>query len=446
MRTEPAPLLPAEWTGPRHFKKPRLLWWPLVGVVLAYVALASVFSWLTPAWENNDESDHVQYIEHVVATGLPPAISLKNGIESHQAPLYYYLAAGWQDLLQIPSFTPRAQPAATSPEWRGAQLYYVSHNYTPREHQQAIWVHELRLLSILFGIAVVATAYVTGWLLSRRVFVAAAAATTVAMWPKFLVVTSAVTNSSLAYALSAAALPCLVLWWQRRQVVCAAAFGLTTGLAALTDITTLAVTGVSFLVLIVLSARRRDWKTPVTAAGSFLAVSAWWFAYNIDRYGDPLRSHVTSEYLKPFAGGALVRNPPQLSLQIVDTFGKVLVHSIWWDGGWNQLHLPGTVDWALSFVAVACVVAALAWRTSGWPLLLAYSLGSGIAWLLLVRATTQGEGRYLLISVVPWALLLVGGVSKLARGHPAALWIWPAAFLGIDVWLVTALLIPYGRL
>jgi hypothetical protein len=446
LRTEPAPPLAEERTGPRHFKESRLLWWPLAVVVIGYVALASVVAWRTPAWENNDESDHIRYVEHVVATGLPPAISLQNGIESHQAPLYYYLAAGWQDLLGIPSFTPNAQPATDSPTWRGVQLDYLSHAYTPAQHRQAVWVHELRLLSIIFGIVTITAAYATGWLLLRRTLPAAALATTVALWPKFLVVTTAVTNSSLAYALCAAGLPLLVLWWHRRRLVWAAGFGAVAGAAALTDITTLPLTGVSLLIVIGLSARRRDWISPAAALGSFLGIAGWWFGYNIERYGDPLRSRITTDYLKPYAGGALIRQPPHLSAQILSAYGRVLVHSFWWDGQWNQLHLPGNLDWGLTFIALFCIAATLAYRLTGWFLVTGYAAGSAIAWLLLVRATTQGEGRYLLIAIVAWAWLLISGITKAARGHPAAWWIWPAAFLGVDLWLVAALLIPYGQL
>ena len=432
--------------GARHFRKSRLVWWPLVGVVVGYVSLASVFAWRTPAWENNDESAHVQYIEHVVSTGLPPAISLKNGVESHQAPLYYYVAAGWQELLQIPSFTPNAAPANASPNWGGAQLFYISHDYTSRQSQQAVWVHELRLLSILLGVITVVAAYATAWLLLRQTAFATAVAATVALWPKFLVVTTAVTNSTLAYALCAAGMPFLLLWWQRREVRWAAAFGLTAGLAVLTDLATLPVVALALLTMIVLKLQQRDRRSPVAAAGTFLGLTGWWFAYNALQYGDPLRSRITTHYLKPFAGGALVRDPPSLSLQILDTFGRVLVHSVWWDGGWNQLHLPGVVDWVFTIAGLVCVVAALAYRVPGWFMLGAYALGSGIAWLLLVRATTQGEGRYLLIALVAWAILLVSGTCKLSGGYPAGWWAWPAAFLGVDLWLVASLLIPYGRL
>src|SRR5262249_39045254 len=79
--------------------------WVTVGVCVAYLGLAVAFSLLTPAWENNDEAQHVQYVEYVARHGSPPHIRLANGTESHQAPLYYYLAAGWQGLLGIGPFT-----------------------------------------------------------------------------------------------------------------------------------------------------------------------------------------------------------------------------------------------------------------------------------------------------------------------------------------------------
>ena len=75
-----------------------------------YLALALPYSLLTRAWEANDELDHAAYIEYIVRHGALPQISGLNGHESHQPPLYYLLAAAWQKLLGIPSFTPSAEP------------------------------------------------------------------------------------------------------------------------------------------------------------------------------------------------------------------------------------------------------------------------------------------------------------------------------------------------
>ena len=69
-----------------------------------YLALALPYSLLTRAWEANDELDHATYIEYIVRHGGLPRISALNGHESHQPPLYYLLAAGWQKLLGIPAF------------------------------------------------------------------------------------------------------------------------------------------------------------------------------------------------------------------------------------------------------------------------------------------------------------------------------------------------------
>jgi len=420
--------------------------WQLAAVLVAYAGLALLFSWRTPAWENNDEADHVTYVEHVAATGSPPPISLAYGVEAAQAPLYYYLAAGWQKALGIPAFTPDDRPAAHPVEWRGARLYYLSHDYDAAERQQALWVHEIRLLSIVLGAGGVACAYAAVRLLTRRAGPAVAVAATVGFWPKYLVVTAAVTNSALAFALCSAALACLAGWWTRRSGWRPVAYGAVAGLAVLADVTTLPVVGAGLALGVGASLWRKRWRQAAASVAAFAAVAGWWFVDNTVTYGDPLREAVTTRFLRPFAGGALIRNPPQLSLSILDTYSRVLVHSVFYDGGWNQLHLPGAWDWALTAAGLACVAAALATRTTGWPLYAGFAAGSVVVWLVLVRATTQGEGRYLLVAVAAWAALLVSGALRAGRGHPLAGWAWPAAFLAVDGWLIATLLVPYGRL
>src|SRR5204862_6742866 len=124
-----------------------------LAVCAMYLAFASAFTLLTPAWENNDERDHVKYIEYVDEHGTPPRIVLENGIESHQPPLYYYLEAGWQRLLGLGTFAVDSPPPSptlfspTGPPWA------LSHAYTPRQPSQAVGVPDLRLVSLLVRLA-----------------------------------------------------------------------------------------------------------------------------------------------------------------------------------------------------------------------------------------------------------------------------------------------------
>jgi hypothetical protein len=52
---------------PRRPGSPRQVWLGLAFVLIVFVVLASTIAVKTPAWESNDEPDHVQNIEALVA-------------------------------------------------------------------------------------------------------------------------------------------------------------------------------------------------------------------------------------------------------------------------------------------------------------------------------------------------------------------------------------------
>ena len=130
--------------------------------VLLAVCASGLFASLMPAWENNDELQHVQYIEYVAHRSAIPQISPANGWESGQPPLYYFLAAGWQALLRIPPFTPRPLPPIRTIS--GPVHLELDHRYNEVERRQAVSVHELRWLSVLLrlDLAVAVTAAIMG--------------------------------------------------------------------------------------------------------------------------------------------------------------------------------------------------------------------------------------------------------------------------------------------
>jgi hypothetical protein len=411
-----------------------------------YLALAVAFSVLTPAWENNDEVDHVRYVEYVAAHGTPPRIGIQNGIESHQPPLYYYLAAGWQRVLGIDPFTPDRPPVKLEAVFAKAG-WVLSHDYTPKQHDQAVSVHLLRVASIVLGLATVLAAVATGWLLTQRLSFAAALGATVALWPKFLVVTSAVTSSALVITLCACAVPCFLLWHRSRTAGWAAATGLLLGAAAIAQFNSLPVAGLMLILLLVLARTEGDWRSPLVAFGCFAAIAGWWFIRNMVLYGDPLASGESQAYLSHVPGlGPLVRDPPSLSLSVLDSSFDTLAHSSWYHGGWNQLELPHALDWIVWAAAAISITAAFLSPLRGRLLLATCVLGSLVAWLLLIRVTTQAEGRYLLVAIVAWATLLVAGAARLAGYRPAALWLWPAIMLGLDVYVLATWLIPDAHL
>lgn len=434
--------------------------------VLVAIALALVFSLLTPAWETNDEPQHVQYIEYVVRTGEIPAISVANGWESAQPPLYYFLAAEWQKLLGIPAFRPIPLPPAL-PTANPVHLLML-HHYTPAERQQAIWVHELRLLSVLLAGVMVGACFWAVWLLSGRVALAAGAALFTALIPKVPVNFGAVTNDSLVDALCALALVAVVMWLRAgsagvgRRLLWSAALGLLLGCAALTKLTSLPVAILLFVLLILASGRfhRGLWE-PAAALAVGAAACGWWYLHNYLVYGDFLAARANERMVRHFFPGCLNISCYPLSdvhhWLVVVPAG--IMQTFWYVGGWNQLTLSSKVSSMLVLAAVVAVAAG-AWLNWEWRLdpgstvrrwalgaMAMVSLGGLGAAYSIALASTQYQGRFMfaglggitaLVTVGTWGALR----RLLGRWDWVAAAIWPMLMACLLGWVMAVYLIP----
>jgi 4-amino-4-deoxy-L-arabinose transferase-like glycosyltransferase len=444
---------------------------PLLGGV--YLALALPYSLLTRAWEANDELDHATYIEYIVRHGALPRISALNGHESHQPPLYYLLAAVWQRLLGIPAFTPSAQPnpdvAADSNA--GRRFLELLHNYTPVQHQDAVYLHELRLLSVLCGLATVLLSYGCARLVFARADVALSAGLLVALLPKQLVVDSVVTNDTLVITLCALALFTFLLSEkarredrQPRRRWLMLGLGVTLGLAAITKLNSLPLAGL-LLSLTAVPALRR-WQlladSALALAGA-LAAALWWFVRNKVLYGQFLASRVTLAYLKAWLPPLVVPVSWTNTGRFLHFVPSQLFRSVWYDGGWNQFDLPKWMNLLLwSLAAISMTSAAVVLRTRRWRGALRPSLSglalfaiagavlAGIAAVLIIaQTTTQSEGRVAFVGLVGFAILLGLGTAagppqnRLAR---AAVFAWPAALVAVNVYVFSNYLVPLSGL
>lgn len=443
---------------------------PPVLISAVYLPLALCYSLMTRAWEANDELDHATYVEYIVRHGSLPLISAANGHESHQPPLYYLLAAGWQKLLDIPAFTPSATPNPRLDAQAAVTDRFLEllHNYTPVQHHDAIYLHELRLLSVLLGLATVLLSYGCARLVFARKPAAVAAALTVALVPKQLVVDSAVTNDSLVITLCAAGLYLFLLSErarrhggrsQRRWLMLG--LGMTLGLAAITKYTS----GPLIVLLVVLTAlpawrrrRRLVIDTGIALAG-LAATSLWWFIRDKVVYGQFLATKATMTYLRAWLPPLIV---PVSWTNLNRFFVFVpsnLYRSTWYDGGWNQYVLPKWLNmavWALAAVSVISAALALWGRRPGgrpWagagPLAIAGVVGSifaGIAAVVIIaQTTTQAEGRVAFAGLVGFALLLVMGLD-FGRNTPVwarvAVFGWPVVLLALNGYVFYEYLVP----
>ncbi|HET7060326.1 MAG TPA: hypothetical protein VFH99_03375 [Candidatus Saccharimonadales bacterium] len=451
------------------FRKPSKKILILAIVCTFYLVLALMYSLWTPAWEANDEADHTIYAERIVAYHHIPHISLANGHESHQPPLYYIALAGWQKILSIPVFEPDPIPVAGG-EALGPSTQPklgLSHNYNSRLKQEAVWVHELRVLSILFGLGTVIFTFLVANALTKKINFSVAATLFVVLLPKQLVINSVVTNDSLVVMLCSLllylAVKCCTAEDKRLRLY-SFLMGATAGAATLTKLNSLPLSILFFAILACFLYKKEKHFLSGTAlyAGGFMLLCAWWLLYNWKMYGDPIAQAASNNYLEAAIPG-LIKPVSWFNTQRFIHFLPSELHSTaWYDGGWNQLILPGWVNtslWALAFISFVGVGVYMRkyvrhWYSGEWwrALFLVTAVATGLlTTYIIARTTVQAEGRVAYIGLSAFAIFCtVGLATVLARVsihlNNAGLFLWPAILALVNVYVLLHILIPLHAL
>ena len=441
--------------GQRH-----VLW-----LALALVTFLSLFGSLaSPLFEPPDELQHYQFVRYLVDQRELPIQTLEGKVsQSHQPPLYYLVGALLVGRIDDPGDIPPRNPF-----W----AYYLAGEVSRDNKQQFLnpnWaafpyngtslvVHLLRLWSVILALGTV----MATWLLGRALWpeepikVAAMLSLSV-LNPMFLYVSGTVNNDNLVILCGA-----LILWlsvvafrngfaWKTTLVI-----GLVWSCAMLSKITGIISVVPWGMALFCATWRRRNPRLFLSRLAAILGIglvlSGWWFARNLQIYGDPL---------------ALQR--------VLDVWGaRELMDLVWiwndliysWTTFWGrfaygQVPLPRLVYW-IFLALVACAAAGLLrqlrgavqrreWTTGDWPvwLTLAASSAAFSAGLLyyIIRNPTGANGRYAFPALPALAALMVHGMSALLRRHQRSVFAGIALTLsGIGLFSI-GLFIPwtYGR-
>lgn len=409
---------------------PRVL---LAAVVAAYVAIAVLYAVYTPVWQVPDEPAHYNYVRALAEDGrfpvmepgdydsdylellknqdFPPGLSVDSlEYEDHQLPLYYLLAAPVYLL------------------FGGAVL-------------------PLRLISVLFGAALLAVAYAT----VRAVFperpeLALVAAAFIAFIPQHVAMTAGVSNDALTELVIGSTLWALVVYvggerdrpWH---------VGLLLAAALLTKVS-------AWVVVVVAAAAvavrwRREGRTWRWAARQLLwmlipalLLFAPWFVRGGLTYGwhDPLARARHDE---------VVAGQMRLA-EYLDRYGwaaywdrawNFTFHSFWGQFGWMEVVLPNLIYQALLLFSAGLVAGFLWWlfgrrRPRLTPhqrvSLLLFLISSALTLIVYVRYNmifVQHQGRYLFPAVIPIGTAAALGLSKLASLLPSSTRAWAMAAL-----------------
>lgn len=458
----------------------------IILLIATYVSLSLTFGLLTRAWEADDEPAHTRYIEYIVRHDSLPRISVANGLESHQPPLYYLLAAGWQRALGIPAFTPKIIPAHyKNPTYEEGRLPYV-HDYTPTEHQDAIYLRELRLLSVLLGLGTVLLTYAAARVLYLPESVALCSGLFVALLPRELVVSSSVTNDALVVPLCSLALLLFLLAERNRAAQQFArrrlyilGMGVVLGAAATTKLNSLPAAVVLFA-LVLVPAIWAPTRVPSLASSSkhagngsplafesrlladvvigilgFLATSGWWFIRNKRLYGQFLATKESEHYLSFF----LLHPVPWSTHLFVTELPNTLWLSLWYLQ--PGLALPTWVNSVLGALAIFSLLGS-AWyairqRSSSRSqrLSLLGLVGCMVAGLIviviIIKSVGTSDARLAYVGLSAFAIVVVMGATSITsracpRLQSVGLLMWPVAFLAVDLFVLFQYLLPLGGL
>jgi hypothetical protein len=334
----------------------------LIGILTAFVLLASAYAYVTPTLEAPDEIYHYDYIRSLVNTGRPPVLELGGGRGfGHHAPLYYVYGAlfsfwvGENDL--------EVWPARHNPFFgyrfgevgRDNKNLYL-HPDDDAFGQSDTWlgIRVVRWASVLLGAITVWVVYRVG----REVFpdrpeMALGAAGLTAFIPQFLFISGAVNDDNGAALFGALALWAMVRilgqgpTWRR-----CAGLGLALGLGWLSKLTIVALAPTAGVVVVWVARRSRSWRDLFRWGLAVFGVAALlivpWLVRQTVLYGDPTgTAREMSEWGLPEQPVTLANLGPDLYWLRTSFWGRL---------AYNQIPLS---DWIYNVLDVATLLAIL---------------------------------------------------------------------------------------
>jgi 4-amino-4-deoxy-L-arabinose transferase-like glycosyltransferase len=428
---------------------------PLLVLLVAYLALGSLYSVITPIFEASDELWHYPMVRYLAdhALALPvqdPAVSTAWRQEGSQPPLYYMLGAAltfWidtSDLDKVRRINPHADigvvvpdgnvnmivhdPAVESFPWRGTVLA----------------VHLVRLLSVALGVV---TVYMT-YRLTRELFpeprwLALAAAAFTAFNPMFLFISGSVNNDNLSNALASVLLVIIVRLLKRTDAPSIRELAL---IGALAGAGMLAKFNIGFLLPLIALAlainayRVQNWRPFVRGAlitGALtVLIAGWWYVRNVQLYGDVTGLNMFIRIVGP---RTIPANLPQLWSE-----RHTFLMSYWGFFGGVNVPLPDPVytifNAIVALATVGLVIGVLPhprplstlWRGAGGEVDGALLLGRAVTviWIVMLfasllrwtSATWASQGRLMFSAIAPISMWMAVGLWQLGRLLPLIRW------------------------
>lgn len=386
-----------------------------------------------------------------MASGHWYRITPESGLESHQAPLYYLLLAGYQKLARFPVAFPDGElgPIGDNQQ-HGNYLHDI-----PQDGADQRRLDFLRLPSILFGLLAICLTYVAAKRISRDPWTPAVSAALIAGVPRFVFLSAVVNNDNLSDFLGGAVLAVTLGLLAakprtaRGRLLGAAGVGAILGLLALTKVTNLLIgPGLLLAVLLLASNHRERLRLAATFFAATLVISGWWFVQNQIRYGDPLAARASTAHLKAVFPPLFEFAGPMERIFVQIPQG--IYGSLWYISGANQFAWHWL--WYLPFWLLAVLgIAGLLWRRRALPaakgiiwVLSIVAIGAlAIVWVLGLETSTQ-QARVAFVGLPAMAILIALGYERIGI-KPALRFVLPLiGLIGTIAAIRYNVIIPYS--
>ena len=399
----------------------------LAVIVILFVTVCIAYNLALPLFEGVDEGAHFLYVDYLATNARLPDMNHPEdvmrqvhaiGAEIHQTPLYYIVAAFL------------VQGIDRSDYWHVFRINkdqgVIIHDHTDAEfvfppYGTTLAVRIARLFSTLLGMAFILLVYASTVRLLNDANIGILAAGITAFNPKFVHMSSTVTNDIAVATAGALALFILVCLWRaahdlqprsrRAQQWLLIALGATTGLAYLCKSNGLALALPAFFTVAWLAWQAVDNRfatfilNGLLCLGGFLLSAGWYLLYNTVTYGNPLawsQMQIGISFMARSTPLILADLPVILSSLIASYWGT-FGHGVRWDSALDLVPLLITAAILLglglriarrrnSAVLVLCAVVGLSSVIAFVPWLLSYT-GAESSSRLMASSSSQGKAH-----------------------------------------------------
>lgn len=436
----------------------------LAAILIGFLALATVYSLVTPLFEASDELWHYPMVQTIAENGfrLPvqdPSQPTLWRQEGSQPPLYYYLGAlatFWidtSDLLELRKLNPHADIGVVVPDGNANMVMHSPEREGFPWSGAALAMRIVRFLSVLMGLGTVYLTYRLGAeLFPTRPAIALGAAAFTAFNPMFLFISGVINNDNLSTLLASLLLVLvvrLVRWRGEPPLRFYVLLGMAAGAGMLAKFQIGFMLPLIALALAIVARRERSWR-PLIVGGAISggltnAIAGWWYWRNYQLYGDATGINVFLDIVG--------RRQVPADLRQLWTERETFMMAFWGFFGGVNVPLPGwaytVFNTTAALVVGGLIVAAVRRALRGlnraadasmvwarcfaaiWPVVIFLSL---LSW---TRQTWASQGRLWFSAIAALSVWMAFGLAGWTRRETArrgVLTVAAAVFVALAVY------------